>query len=122
LYDDGVSVIWRLHGVPSTLTRLVEGAMASSEVPGYARVPPGMRPGNRGTSRMTPRAQSRRRESEPFVLLSDDAETSYRTIETTYQPLEGGEWAGSSDFAPAVPEGATTLTLTWEDQSITLIL
>jgi len=119
LYDDGVSVIWRLHGVPSTLTRLVEGAMASSEVPGYARVPPGRRPGIRG---MTPRAQSSRRESEPFVLLSDDVETPYRTVETTYQPLEGGEWAGSSDFAPALLPGATTLTLTWEDESISLIL
>jgi hypothetical protein len=73
-------------------------------------------------SRMTPPDQPRRRESEPFVLLSDDVDTPYRTIETTYQPLEGGVWAGSSDFAPAVLEGATTLTITWEDQSVTLIL
>jgi hypothetical protein len=122
LYDDGVSVIWRLHGVPNAVTRLVEGARGSSEGPGFARVPPGMRPAMRGMSRMTPPDQPRRRESEPFVLLSDDVDTPYRTIETTYQPLEGGVWAGSSDFAPAVLEGATTLTITWEDQSVTLIL
>jgi hypothetical protein len=119
LYDDGVSVIWRLHGVPSVVTRLVEGATASSESPRNARTPPGVRPEIRG---MIARAQSRRRETVPFVVLSDDVGTPFRAIETTYQPLEGGEWAGSSDFSPALIEGVSTLTLTWENDSIILSL
>jgi hypothetical protein len=59
---------------------------------------------------------------EPFIVITDDVGTPFRAIETTYQPLEGGEWAGSSDFAPPPPEGASTLTLSWEEDSITLTL
>ena len=120
LYDDGVSVIWRLHGVPSAVTRLVEGATA---VFGGTRQRANCLPGcARGSwSDRSPRSRVVE-QADPFILLSDDVGTPYRTIETTYQPLEGGEWAGSSDFAPALLEGASTLTLTWEDDSITLTL
>ena len=117
LFDDGISVIWRLHGIPSAVTRLVENATASSESSGNARIPPGTRPEIRGLI-----ARSRRREVEPFILISDDVGTAFRAIETTYQPLAGGKWAGSSDFAPPLPEGASTLTLSWEEDSITLAL
>jgi len=117
LFDDGISVIWRLHGIPSAVTRLVENATASSESSGNALIPPGTRPEIRGLI-----ARSRRREVEPFILISDDVGTAFRAIETTYQPLAGGEWAGSSDFAPPLPEGASTLTLSWEEDSITLAL
>ena len=55
-------------------------------------------------------------------MLSDDVGTTFRAIETTYQPLEDGEWAGSCEFAPALLERASTLTLTWENDSITLTL
>jgi hypothetical protein len=39
MFDDGVSVIWRLVGVPSAVTRLVEGA---SELPRNRLTPPGV--------------------------------------------------------------------------------
>lgn len=98
------------------MTRLVENAAGSS---GNARIPPGTRPEIRG---LIARPQSRQREVEPFIVITDDVGTPFRAIETTYQPLEGGEWAGSSDFAPPPPEGASTLTLSWEEDSITLTL
>jgi hypothetical protein len=71
---------------------------------------------------MPSRPRPRRREADPFILLSDDVGTPFRAGETTYQPLENGEWAGSSDFVSALLEGASTLTLTWENDSITLTL
>ena len=119
LYDDGVSVIWRLLGVPSALTRLVEGATASSESPRNVGTPIRMRPTiPPGPARPRPR----RRGADPFIVLFDDVGTTFRAIETTYQPLEDGEWAGSCEFAPALLEDASTLTLTWENDSITLTL
>ena len=118
LFDDAVRVIWRLHGVPSAVTRLV-GNASSSEMSGNPLIPPGPRPAMR---RMIARTQSRQWEGEPFVLLSDDVGTPFQPIATTYQPLENGEWAGSSDFAPSLLEGASTLTLEWESDSITLTL
>jgi len=119
LFDDGVRVIWRLHGVPSAVTRLVGNATSSSEISGNPLIPPGPRPAIRP---MIARAQSRQWEGEPFVLLTDDVGTPFRPIETTYQPLENGEWAGSSDFAPSLLAGASTITLEWESDSITLAL
>jgi len=118
-FDDGVRVIWRLHGVPNAVTRLVGTATSTSEMSGNALIPPGPRPAIR---RMIARAQSRQWEVEPFVLLSDDVGTPFQPIETTYQPLENGEWVGSSEFAPNLLEGASTLTIGWESDSITLAL
>jgi hypothetical protein len=71
---------------------------------------------------MIARVRLPRPEVEPFVLLSDDVGTPFRVIDTTFEPLENGEWAGSSDFLPPLAEGASTLTLAWEDDSITLTL
>jgi hypothetical protein len=119
LYDNEVSVIWRLVGVPSAVTRLVEGATASSESPRDVGTPPRIRP---PIPPRPARPRPRRREADPFILLSDDVGTTFRAIGTTYQPLKDGEWAGTCEFAPALMEGASTLTLTWENDSITLTL
>jgi hypothetical protein len=120
LFDDGISVIWRLHGVPSAVTRLVENATATSEFSRNARLLPGMRPEIRRMATRPP--QPRRPELEPYIVLSDDLRTAFREIETTFKALESGEWAGSSDFNPSLPEGASTVTLAWEGDSITLSL
>ena len=119
LYDDGVSVIWRLVGVPSAVTRLVEGATASSDTPRNVGTPLRIRP---AVPSRPARPRPRRRTADPFISLSDDVGTAFRVSETTYQPLEDGEWAGSCEFAPALREAASTLTVSWEDDSITLTL
>jgi hypothetical protein len=119
LYDDGISVIWRLVGVPGAVTRLIEGATAYPESPRDVGSPFRPRP---AIPSEPARPRPRRREAGPFIVLSDDLGTSFRATETTYQPLEDGEWAGNCEFAPALREAASTLTLTWENDSITLTL
>jgi hypothetical protein len=118
LYDDGVSVIWRLVGVPSAVTRLVEGA-TSSEPPRNVGTPLRIRP---AIPSRPARPRPGRTAADPFISLADDVGTAFRVSETTYQPLEDGEWAGSCEFVPALREGASTLTVSWENDSITLTL
>jgi Clp amino terminal domain, pathogenicity island component len=116
LYDDGVNVIWRLQGVPGAVTRLVEGAATLSRRPRDARTAAGTPPSVPSATAPMPG------EVEPFIVLSDDIGTPFRAVGTAYQPQDGGEWAGSCDFVPCPLAGSSTLTLTWENDSITLAL
>jgi hypothetical protein len=115
LFDDGIRVTWRLHGVPGAVTRLVHDATRGSREATSAPMRPEIR-------RLVARARAEQRDVEPYVLISDDLGTAFSEIETTFRALANGEWAGNCDFAPALPEAASTLAIAWENDSINLSL
>jgi hypothetical protein len=89
VFAEGVRVLWRVSGVPRAIAELLDapGVFAGpSESPAPAA----------------------------YILLSDDLSTSYLPSGATAALQPDSQLAGSSLFAPAPPEGATWLAVTWQ--------
>ncbi len=97
-YAAGVEVIWRISGVPGPLNDLVgESARDNSQ--------PRIEPSRSGAVG-----------EDAYLRLSDDNDTQYVCVSTTFDPQSDGEWAGRSAFIPSVDTEVRRLIFVWQGE------
>jgi Clp amino terminal domain, pathogenicity island component len=110
VFDRECHVIWRMSGIPEPIVDLLNDAAGRSSYQPFI-----------GSADVASRRRAvRSGDSRPFLSISDEIETPYRALQTSFDPQVDGEWAGRSIFEPAIEERARVLKIEWRNQAVTL--
>jgi hypothetical protein len=92
-FDESVQVFWQMSGIPEPILYLMRDSKLFS-------------------------SNLHQASSAAYVMLTDDLDTTYEGINSSLEARQGGRCTGTSLFTPAVPESATSLSITWQDEVI----